>query len=101
MSLAGGWRATGGARRGLQRGAVEGPVVVDPASDLGVDPPGDVGQVRTAATVEVPGSDLAAFRGPGRDAHGRAEAHEEPSPAPDQTTPESVAQEVEAGALRL
>ena len=31
---------------GIQLGAVEGPVVVDPASDLGIDVPGEAGQVR-------------------------------------------------------
>src|SRR3954451_22703196 len=87
--------------QGVQHGAVEGPVVVDPTSHLGVDAPGEAGQVRTAATVEVPGPDLTAFCFPGRGAHGRCEAHEEPSPAPDQTTSEGVAQEVEAGVLRL
>ncbi len=35
---------------GVQLGAVEGPVVVDPASDPGVDALGDAGQVRSAAT---------------------------------------------------
>ena len=39
--------------QGVQHGAVERPVVVDPASDLGVDPLGDAR--RAAATVEVPG----------------------------------------------
>ena len=48
--------------QGVQHGAVEGPVVVDPASHLGVDSLGDAGQVRAAATVEVPGPDLPAFR---------------------------------------
>ena len=28
---------------GVQLGAVEGPVVVDPASDLGIDSPGETG----------------------------------------------------------
>jgi hypothetical protein len=45
-----------------QLGAVEGSVVVDPASYLGVDRLGEAGQVRAAAAVEVPGPDLAAFR---------------------------------------
>ena len=52
--------------QGVQHGAVEGPVVVDPASDLGVDSLGEAGQVRAAATVEVPGPDLTAFRLAGR-----------------------------------
>ena len=54
--------------------------------------------VRAAATVEVPGPDLTTFRFLGRGAHGRYEAHEKPSPALDQPTPEGVAQEVESGA---
>ena len=28
---------------GVQLGAVEGPVIIDPASDLGIDAPGEVG----------------------------------------------------------
>ena len=40
---------------GVQPGAVEGSVVVDPASDPGVDGLGESGQIRSAATVEVPG----------------------------------------------
>jgi hypothetical protein len=76
--------------QGVQHGAVEGPVVVDPASDLGVDPLGEAGQVRAAATVEVPGPDLTAFGFAGHGAHGRCEAHEESSPASDQTTPEGI-----------
>ena len=47
---------------GIQLGAVEGPVVVEPASDLGVDGPGESGEVRCAATVEVPVPDLFADR---------------------------------------
>src|SRR3954471_14493177 len=81
--------------------APRGAVVVDPASHLGVDSLGDARQVRAAATVEVPGPDLTAFGFAGRGAHGRCEAHKEPSPAPDQPSPEGVAQEVEAGVLRL
>src|SRR4051812_1508043 len=73
--------------QGVQHGAVEGPVVVDPASDLGVDPLGEAGQARATATVEVPGPDLTAFGFAGHGAHGRCEAHEESSPASDQTTP--------------
>src|SRR5712691_8032497 len=57
--------------KGVQHGAVEGPVVVDPASDLGVDPLGDAGQVRAAATVEVPVPDLLADRLLRLGAHGR------------------------------
>ena len=44
-----------------QLGAVEGPVIVDPALDLGIDLPGQAGQVRAAAAVEVPVPDLLAF----------------------------------------
>jgi len=40
---------------GVQPGAVEGSVIVDPASDLGIDGPGEPGKVRPATTVEVPG----------------------------------------------
>ena len=42
--------------------AVEGPVVVEPASDPGVDGPGESGKVRCTATVEVPVPDLFADR---------------------------------------
>ena len=42
--------------------AVEGPVVVEPASDLGVDGPGESSEVRCAATVEVPVADLLSLR---------------------------------------
>jgi len=41
-------------REGLQPGAIEGPVVVDPASYVGVDLPREVGQVRSAAALQVP-----------------------------------------------
>ena len=47
---------------GIQLGAVEGPVVVDPASDPGVDGLGESGEVRSAASVEVPVPDLFADR---------------------------------------
>ena len=47
---------------GIQLGAVEGPVVVEPASDPGVDGPGESGKVRCTATVEVPVPDLFADR---------------------------------------
>ena len=42
--------------------AVEDPVVVEPASDPGVDGPGESGKVRCTATVEVPVADLFADR---------------------------------------
>ena len=45
-----------------QLGAVEGSVIADPAPDLGVDLPGETGQVRATAAVEVPVPDLLAFR---------------------------------------
>lgn len=41
-------------RDGVQLGAVKGPVIVDPASDLGIDLPGEAVQVRSTAAVEVP-----------------------------------------------
>jgi len=47
---------------GIQLGAVEDPVVVEPASDPGVDGPGESGKVCSAATVEVPVPDLFADR---------------------------------------
>ena len=55
----------------IQLGAIEGSVVVDPASDLGIDGLGEVGQVRTAATVEVPVPDLFALRLLRLGTHGR------------------------------
>ena len=45
-----------------QLGAVEDPVIVDPASYLGVDRLGEAGQIRSAATVEMPVPDLLADR---------------------------------------
>src|SRR5262249_22742400 len=45
-----------------QLGAVEGSVVVDPASHLGVDRLGEAGQVRATAAAKVPGPELAAGR---------------------------------------
>src|SRR5487761_2488591 len=41
--------------------AIEGSVKVDPASDLRIDLLGKAGQVRSAATLEVPGPDLLAL----------------------------------------
>ena len=64
-----------------QLGAVEGSVIVDPASHLRVDRLGEAGQVRAAATVEVPGPDLLAFRLLRLGADGRGEASEIASPA--------------------
>src|SRR5262245_22162126 len=82
-----------------QLGAVEGPVVADPAPDHGVDFPGEAGQVCAAAPVEVPVPDLLADRLSGLVADGRGEAGEVASPAFGQAAPEGVAQEVEAGVL--
>jgi hypothetical protein len=45
-----------------QLGAIEGPVIVDPALDLGIDLLGQAEQVRATAAVEVPVPDLLAFR---------------------------------------
>src|SRR5260221_1554466 len=59
-----------------QVGAVEGPVVVDPAQDLRIDSIREAGQVRAAAQVEVPGPDLTAFRFLRAGADGRVEAGE-------------------------
>ena len=44
--------------QGIQLGAVEGSVVADPAAQLRIDFGGESGQVRSAATVQVPGPDL-------------------------------------------
>ena len=60
---------------GIQLGAVEGPVVVDPAPDLGVDFQGEGGQVRSTATIEVPVPDLLADRFLRPNTYGRGEAH--------------------------
>jgi len=87
-------------RDGVQLGAVEGPVVVDPAAHLGIDLPGEAGQVRAAATVEVPGSDPATLRLPRHDAHGRQESHEEPVPTLGQASPKGIAEEVKARVLK-
>ena len=65
-----------------QLGAVEGSVIVDPALDLGIDLPGQAGQVRAAAAVEVPVPDLLAFRLLRLGADGRGEASEIASAAP-------------------
>src|SRR4249919_3560203 len=62
--------------------APRGALIVDPALDLGVDLPGQGGQVRAAAAVEVPVPDLLAFRLPRCGADGRGEAGEIASWAP-------------------
>src|SRR6516162_7421519 len=79
--------------------AVEGSVVVDPASHLGVDRLGEAGQVRATAAAKVPGPDLAAGRLFRLAADGRGEAGEVASRATGKAAPEGVAQEVEAGVL--
>jgi hypothetical protein len=76
-----------------QLGAVEGSVIVDPASYLGADLVSEAGQVRAAAAVEVPGPDLTAFRLPRLVADGRGEASEIASAAAGNTAPEGVAEE--------
>ena len=43
---------------GVQLGAVEDPVIADPASHLRVDLLGEAGQIRPTATIEVPCPDL-------------------------------------------
>ncbi len=85
----------------MQAGAVERSVVPDPASYLGVDLPGEVGQVRVTATVEVPGPDLLADRLGRLRAHGRVEAYVQTSFAEHRAAPEGVAEEVEADVLRF
>src|SRR5882672_8237705 len=87
--------------KGVQRGAVEGSVVVDPASDLGVDVLGEAGQVRSAAAVEVPVPDLLVHRFSRFPAEGRVEAHEVAPWPRDPACPEGVAEEVEAGVLEV
>ena len=86
---------------GVQLGAVEGPVIADPAPHLRVDLLGETGQIRPAATPEVPGPDLLSYRLPRLGADGRSEAHKEASPAPRQSSPEGIAEEIEAGVLRV
>src|SRR3954453_3584300 len=85
--------------QGEQLGVVEDPVVVDPASHLGIDLLGDAGQVRARATVEVPGPDLLTLRLLRLTAHRWKEAHEEAFPSTSQATPEGIAEEIEAGVL--
>jgi hypothetical protein len=80
-----------------QLGAVEGPVIVDPALDLRIDLLSEAGQVLAAAAVEVPVPDLLAFRLLRRGADGRGKAGEIPSSPLGQAPPEGVAEEIEAG----
>jgi len=57
--------------QGVKLGAVEGAVVADPASNHRVDLLGEAGQVRPAATVEVPVPNFLADCLPGVGADGR------------------------------
>ena len=66
---------------------------------MGVDLPREAGQVRVAATVEMPGPDLLTDRLRRFGTHGRVEADEQASCAEHRATPEGVAEEVEAGVL--
>jgi len=84
-----------------QLGAVEGSVIVDPALDLGIDLPGQTGQVRATTAVEVPGPDLPAFRLLRLGADGRTEASEVASWPLGQAAPEGVTEEIEAGVLEV
>src|SRR6516164_1751527 len=86
---------------GVQLGAVEGPVIADPAAHLRVDLLGEAGQIRPTATIEVPCPNLLADRLARRNTDGRGEAHEVASAAFSQAPPEGVAQEVKAGVLRF
>src|SRR6476619_3257475 len=88
-------------RQGEQLGVIEDPVIVDPASHLGIDSLRDAGQVRARATVEVPAPDLLTLRLLRLVAYGRKKVHKEPAPSASQATPEGIAEEVETGVLRL
>jgi len=84
-----------------QLGAVEGSVIVDPASDLRVDLVREAGQVRAAAAVEVPVPYLLAFRLLRLTADGRVEAGEVAVLPFGQAAPEGLAEEIEAGVLEV
>src|SRR5260370_2549282 len=84
----------------MEVGVVEGQVVAEAGSDLGVDLPGGVGQVGVTATAEVQGPDLLGDRLGRLGAHGRVEAHEQALPAEYRAPPEGVAEEIEADMLR-
>src|SRR5580704_1942265 len=84
-----------------QLGAVEGPVIVDPALDLRIDLLSKAGQVLAAAAVEVPVPDLLAFRLLRLAADRRGKASEIASSPLGQATPEGVAEEIEAGVLEV
>ena len=88
-------------RQGEQLGVIEDPVIVDPASHLGIDGLRDAGQVRARAAVEVPAPDLLALRLLRLVADGRKKVHKEPVPSTSQAAPEGIAEEVETGVLRL
>jgi hypothetical protein len=77
-------------RYGVQLGAVERSVVVDPAANLSIDAPGKARQIRSAATVEVPVPDLFADRLLRLGADGWRKAHKEPLPTLGQASPEGV-----------
>jgi hypothetical protein len=79
-------------REGEQLGAVEGSVIVDPAPDLRIDLPGEAGQVRAAAAVEVPVPDLLAFRFLRLDADSRVKAGEISVPALGQAPLEGISE---------
>src|SRR5665213_2162211 len=85
----------------VQLGAVEGPVIADPASDPRIDLLGEAGQVRSTAPDEVPIPDLLALRLLRRRRHRRREVRKEPPPALRPASPEGVAEEVETGVLRF
>ena len=87
--------------QGVQLGAIEGPVIVDPASHQGIDALGETRQGHAAAPIEVPVPDLLANRLPRLLAHGRRKAHKEPSSSFRPASPEGIAEEVEAGVLEV
>ena len=82
-----------------QLGAVEGPVVVDPASGHRVDVGGQAGQVRPAATVEVPGPYLLADSLASLCTYGWHEPTKVAVRAFEQAAPKSEPEEVEAEVL--
>ena len=85
----------------VQLGAVKAPVVADPAPYLRIDILSETGQIRPAPTPEVPVPDLLSYRLPRLGAHGRIEAHKVASRTLDQACPEGIAEEIEAGVLRV
>src|SRR6476620_6317882 len=83
---------------GVQLGAVEGPVIAEPASHLRVDLLGEAGQIRPAAPPKMPGPDRLTDHLPRLGTDGRGEAHKEASPTLRQATPEGIAQVVPTSA---